>query len=387
MDEVGSAGRTPIVLSANLAWNLVNFRAPLIRALIADGYRVIAVSPADEHVARLRDMGCEWCEMPMDNKGTSPAADSKLFLRYLALLREIRPAAFLGYTIKPNVYGVLAARMLGIPTFPNVSGLGTAFIKENWVTRVVHRLYRTAFAGATRIFFQNPEDRALFETLGLAPRDRTTTIPGSGIDLAHFAPRVRPAREEAEIVFLLIARLLRDKGVGEYVEAARMLRANNPNARFLLAGPLGVDNRTAISREEVDKWVAEGTIEYCGALADVRDQIVACDVVVLPSYREGAPRTLIEAAAMARATVATDVPGCRHVVENGVTGLLCKVRDSADLARAMQDMIGRGRAGCDAMGQAGRALMARDFDEKLVVEAYRKALADAGVRPVKSGAA
>lgn len=149
--------RPSIVFCANAAWNLVNFRAPVIRALIADRFRVVAVTPADEHVGRLREMGCEWRDMPMDNKGTSPVADGALFLRLLTLLREIKPAAFLGYTIKPNVYGVLAARLLGIPTFPNVSGLGTAFIKENWVTRVVHLLYRTAFSGATRVFSRTPK--------------------------------------------------------------------------------------------------------------------------------------------------------------------------------------------------------------------------------------
>ncbi|MFV0279912.1 MAG: glycosyltransferase family 4 protein [Rhodoblastus sp.] len=375
------ADRASIVLCANAAWNLVNFRAPVIRALVADGFRVVAVTPADEYVAQLREMGCDWRKMTMDNKGTSPNADAALFLRLVLLLREIRPAAFLGYTIKPNVYGVLAARLLGIPAFPNVSGLGTAFIKENWVTRVVHLLYRTAFSGATRIFFQNPEDRALFETLRLVPRERAATLPGSGIDLVRFAPRERSLRAGDEIVFLLIARLLRDKGVVEFVEAARLLREKYPNARFRLAGPLGVDNRTAIAREEVEAWVAEGAIDYCGALADVRESIAASDVVVLPSYREGAPRALIEAAAMARATVATDVPGCRHVVENGVTGLLCRVRNAPDLARAMGEMIARGRAARDAMGQAGRALMERSFDEALVIGAYRRALAEAGVRP------
>lgn len=377
---MGEGGkRASIVFCANAAWNLVNFRAPVIRALIADGFRVVAVTPADEHVGRLREMGCEWRDMPMDNKGTSPVADGALFLRLLALLREIRPAAFLGYTIKPNVYGVLAARLLGIPTFPNVSGLGTAFIKENWVTRVVHLLYRTAFSGATRIFFQNPEDRELFERLGLVPRERAATIPGSGIDLALFAPRDRTPRAGDEVTFLMIARLLRDKGVVEFVDAARLMRGKYPKARFHLAGPLGVDNRTAIARDEVEAWIAEGAIEYRGALADVRDAIGACDVVVLPSYREGAPRTLIEAAAMARATVATDVPGCRHVVDDGLTGLLCAPRDAADLARAMTEMIDLGEAGRDAMGRAGRAFMERAFDEKIVVAAYREALATAGV--------
>jgi len=379
MGGASSAEQTPIVLCANLAWNLVNFRAPLIRALVADGYRVIAVSPSDDYVPRLREMGCEWREMPMDNKGTSPLADGVLFMRFLGLLREIRPAAFLGYTIKPNVYGVLAARCLGIPTFPNVSGLGTAFIKENWITRVVRGLYGLAFAGATRVFFQNAEDRMLFEQLGLARRDQTITIPGSGIDLGFFMPRARAPRPADEVMFLLIARLLRDKGVVEYVDAARSLRAKYPAARFLLAGPAGVDNRTAISLEQVEAWVLEGAIEYCGILNDVRDVIAGCDVVVLPSYREGAPRTLIEAAAMARATVATDVPGCRQVVEDGVTGRLCAVRNAPDLARVMEEMIIRGECGRDSMGRAGRARIEREFDQKIVVAAYLEALRNAGI--------
>jgi len=391
-DEAGSGWPVPcssretkkrIVICANASWNLVNFRRPIIRALIDDGFELVAVSPPDNHVDELRALGCDWRSMPMENMGTSPVADAMLFLRMVKLLRELKPVAYLGYTIKPNVYGVLAARLLGIPAFPNVSGLGTAFIRRNWITRVVHLLYRAAFSGATLVFFQNPDDRALFETLGLAPPGRIATVPGSGVDLVHFSPRERQGREQGEIIFLMVARLLWDKGVGEYVQAARAVRLAYPNARFRLAGPLDVENRTAVPRADVESWVAEGVIEYRGPLDDVRDDIAACDILVLPSYREGAPRTLIEAAAMARATIATDVPGCRHVVDDGITGLLCALRDPVDLAKAMRTMIEIGVDGRDAMGRAGRARMQRDFDEKLVVQAYRQALAQAAIIPVQ----
>lgn len=376
---VSAKSRPRIILCVNAAWNIVNFRASLVRALIADGYDVVAVAPRDAFVDRLLAIGCGYRAMPMDNKGTSPIADMLLFLRVVALLAKLRPVAYLGYTIKPNVYGTLAARLVGVPAINNVSGLGTAFIKRNWITRVVTMLYRMAFAGTARVFFQNADDRDLFAAMGIVSGAKTALLPGSGVDTAHFVPRPRRPREG--VVFLLVARMLRDKGVGEYIDAARIVRREHAHARFQLAGMLDVENRTAVTRPEIDAWVSEGTVEYLGALDDVRDALAQSDCVVLPSYREGAPRSLIEAAAMARATIATDVPGCRHVVEDGVTGLMCQVRDAADLARAMSRMIAMDEERRDAMGRAGRAMVEARFDDRLVIAAYREALAAVGVMP------
>jgi glycosyltransferase involved in cell wall biosynthesis len=360
-----------IAISANTSWNIVNFRAGLIGALIAEGYDVVAIAPPDRHVSRLEAMGCRFVPLPMDNKGTSPAKDATLFLRYLSILRRERPVAYLGYTIKPNVYGSLAARRLGSPVINNVSGLGTAFIRKTWITKIVKRLYRTAFANSHCVFFQNSDDRELFVSAGLVAVEQTRLVPGSGVDLSRFIPV--HAASDANVngcQFLLIARLVFDKGIREYVEAARIVRAVRPNASFNLLGFLDVENRTAVTRADIDRWVADSVIDYLGHADDVRPHIVAADCIVLPSYREGTPRTLLEAAAMGKPIVATDVPGCREVLDHKETGLLCDARDANDLAQKMIEIIDMGADRRRAMGLAGRAKMERQFDERLVIDAY-----------------
>jgi glycosyltransferase involved in cell wall biosynthesis len=307
----------------------------------------------------------------------SPARDFALAVRYLAALRRVRPAVFLGYTAKPNVYGSLAAHLLGIPVINNVSGLGTAFIREGLLTRIVSGLYRHAFRRSSTVFFQNPEDRELFVSKRLVEAGKTSVLPGSGIDLRRFAPAeaVRPGGRP--FTFLLVARLLWDKGVGEYVQAARRVREAHPDVRFQLLGFLDVANRTAVPRAEVERWVAEGVIEYLGHADDVRPFLAHADCVVLPSYREGLPRTLLEAAAMGKPLIATDVPGCRHIADHGVNGYLCAVRDPAALAEAMSRMLALPVAERSAMGAAARAKAEAEFDERVVVDRYLAAIGGA----------
>jgi glycosyltransferase involved in cell wall biosynthesis len=369
--------KNKIVISINAAWNIVNFRLGLIRALREAGHEVIALAPADRHSARLQALGIPYVPITMDKKGLSPLGDLALLVRYWRILRRLRPDVFLGYTAKPNVYGSLAAQALGIRVINNVSGLGTAFIRKGLLTRIVSTLYRIAFRRSATIFFQNEEDRDLFLAEKLVTPRQARLLPGSGIDLERF----RPAPEErgkGAFVFLLIARLLWDKGVGEYVEAARRVRAVFPEARFQLLGFLDAENRTAVPRSAVEAWVREGIVDYLGEAEDVRPFIATADCVVLPSYREGLPRTLLEAAAMAKPLIATDVPGCRHAVEAGVNGLLCPARDAGGLAAAMTEMIRAPRSRRERWGQAGRARIEREFDEKIVAARYLEAIEEAG---------
>jgi glycosyltransferase involved in cell wall biosynthesis len=363
-----------VVIALNLAWNLVNFRAGLIRALVAEGYEVVAVAPPDEYAPRLAALGCRFEPLPMDNQGTHPGRDLLLLWRFYRLLRRERPAVYLGYTVKPNVYGSLAAHALGIPVVNNIAGLGAVFIRNSPVTRVVRGLYRLALRRSRRVFFQNDEDLRMFVDGGLVRPEATGRVPGSGIDLSRFAPVPLPAAGSGRVRFLLIARMLWDKGVGEYVAAARKLRQRYPNAEFALLGFLDVKNPAAISREQMDEWVAEGVVNYLGVSDDVREQIAEADCVVLPSYREGTPRTLLEAAAMARPLVATDAVGCREVVEDGVNGYLCRVKDADDLAEKMERMIGLSADERTAMGRRGREKVEREFDERFVIDAYLKAI-------------
>ena len=360
-----------VLISSNAAWNIANFRSGLIRELIARDFGVIAVAPHDEHAERLIAMGCRFIPLPMDNQGTNPFADVYLLARYLRIFWREKPDTFLGYTIKPNVYGSIAAHAMGIPVINTVSGLGTAFIRDSWLTRAAKRLYRIAFAHSQVVFFQNEEDRTHFVSERLVSPERTARVPGSGVDLQRFQPvgtDVRPPRAGPR--FLLIARLLYDKGVGEFVEAARILKAQRPEVVCAMLGFLDAQNRTAVARSDVERWVAEGVVDYLGAADDVRSHIAEADCIVLPSYREGTPRTLLEAAAMGKPLIATNVPGCREAVDHGRNGLLCKVRDAEDLARTMSafaDMTAQQRL---AMGEAGRVKMTREFDERIVIDAY-----------------
>jgi glycosyltransferase involved in cell wall biosynthesis len=368
-----SALRT-VVLSANSDWNIANFRPGLIRGLRDAGYEVVVIAPQDPEVeARMRALNLDRVPIRIDRSGVNPWSDLKLLAKYRRLLKHLRPAAYLGYTIKPNIYGSMAAASLGIPALPNVSGLGTAFIRNGLLQHIVTRLYRFGFRHAQVVFFQNAEDRDLFVSRLIVRPRQARVLPGSGVDLDRFAPA---PLTDGPASFLLIGRLLRDKGVAEFVEAARSLRELLPDAKFQLLGPIDEGNRTSIRRAELDQWVREGSIEYLGTTDDVRPFIAAATAVVLPSYREGLPRSLLEAGAMGRPLIATDAPGCRDVVEDGVTGYLCEVRDTASLGAAMRQMAQLPHEERVAMGDAARRKVQDRFSEEFVVRAYLDALAE-----------
>lgn len=365
-----------VLATVNAAWNMWNFRRPVIVALLADGHRVTILAPEDEQVGNLEALGCRVRPLAMDQKGLNPVRDFRLMRRMKQAFKDERPDVILSYTIKNNIYGALAARSLGIPFIPNVSGLGTAFLSGGALQLFAERFYRHAFKTLPTVFFQNEDDRDLFVSRGTVRAGQTRGLPGSGIDLAHFAPTDYPSVDQTP-TFLMIGRLLRDKGVHEFVAAAQQVKRLHPGARFQLLGAVDARNRTAIDRETVLEWQGTHGIEYLGTCDDVRPHIANAHCVVLPSYREGAPRTLIEAAAMARPLIASDVPGCRSVVEDGVTGFLCEVRSGESLAQACLAFLDLPHDAQIAMGRAGRAKMEREFDQAYVVDAYRQAIADA----------
>jgi glycosyltransferase involved in cell wall biosynthesis len=361
-----------VLLASNTARYLYNFRSGLIAALRDRGHKVIAVAPWDEYSARLAAAGCEVVDLPMDNKGTNPLRDMHTLLDFWRVLRNHRPDAALFFTVKPVIYGSLASRLLAVPAISTITGLGTAILRNDWLTRVVERLYRVSLRWPVKIFFQNEDDHRLFVERGLVCGEKAERVPGSGVDLRRFG--VAPPAANPAPVFLLSGRLLRDKGVGEFIEAARRVKANHPGTVFQLLGSLGVANSSAISEEQVDAWVKEGVISYLGETDNVVPFIAAADCVVLPSYREGTSRTLLEASAMARPIVTTEVPGCRQIVEDGVTGLLCRPKDPADLMEKIETMIALGPAQRAEMGRKGRQKMEREFDERIVLERYLAAI-------------
>jgi glycosyltransferase involved in cell wall biosynthesis len=363
-----------VAISANSGWNILNFRRPIIAALQEAGWTVAVLAPADDAEDSIRALGAQFVPLRIDSSGTSILQDARLLMAYRKALKAIRPVAFLGFTVKPNIYGSLAAVGLGIRVINNISGLGTAFLRGGPLGWLVRRLYRLALRKSARVFFQNPDDLKLFVAEGLVRKDQAELIPGSGIDLRHFRPPARIIDSGGRFRFLFVGRLLRDKGLVEYAEAARMLKARWPHAEFAILGFAGSDNRSAVPIAEVKRWVAEGVIAYLGETEDVRPSIAEADCVVLPSYREGLPRTLLEASAMATPMVATDVPGCREIVRDGDTGFLCAAKSAQSLADAMESMLRLSPDERAALGARARRIVERQFDQARVAAAYLEAL-------------
>ena len=374
MTVTPAPGQPVIVIAANSAWNIANFRRPLVEALLEAGWRVVALAPADRHVEAIQSMGAEFLSIRIDSSGTSPLRDARLFVDYVKVLRRLRPRAFLGFTVKPNVYGSLAAGFLGIRVVNNISGLGTAFLTPGPMRSLVRRLYGLALRRSARVFFQNPHDLELFVGDRLVRADQARLIPGSGVDLDHFRPAAGRQRTDSPFRFLFVGRLLRDKGLVEYAEAARLLRPRWPEVEFAILGFAGSDNRSAVPMAEVERWQREGLVTYLGETEDVRPFLADADCVVLPSYREGLPRSLLEAAAMAKPMIATDVPGCRDVVRSGENGLLCEPRSATSLAKVLSEMLSLDDEERRAMGARARKMVEAEFGQALVAEAYLEEL-------------
>lgn len=365
-----------VIICINTAWNLVNFRSGLIRALVRAGHEVVAVSPYDAFASSLEGLGCRFVELPMDNGGTNPLRDVLLLWRFWGLLNRESAEVFLAYTVKPNVYGSMAAHFMKIPVINNIAGLGVVFGKSGFILKIVQTLYLLSLSRSAKVFFQNKEDLQIFLKSNLVRPEIVELLPGSGVDLKHFAAVPLPSSERGVKIFrfLLIARMLWEKGVGEFVEAAALIRSNWPQAECYLLGFLDVQNPGAISRAQMDELAASG-ITYLGESNDVRVEIAQADCIVLPSYyREGVPRVLLEAASMARPIITTDSVGCRDAVEDGVNGYLCKVRDVKDLANKMELMLSLTTEQLSEMGIQGRAKMEREFDEQLVIDKYLAAI-------------
>ncbi|MEP2101075.1 glycosyltransferase family 4 protein [Parasphingorhabdus sp.] len=329
-----------ILINGSYAPSLINFRGHLIQQMIARGHEVHVSAPnfEKETVDRLLKMGARVHEVKMQRTGVGLAGDVKYFFQLRRLMKKVGVELVLNYTIKPNIYGGLAARSIGSESASIVSGLGYAFYETNgFKHRVVQTLSRWLYKRATTansvVIFQNPDDRDDFIKAGcLLDRNKVRMINGSGVDTNYYSV----ARLPEAPIFLIISRLLVSKGVREYANAARIVMSRRPDCKFFIAGFLdgGPDS---VSQNELDEWIGWG-IEFLGHLDDVRPAIENCSIYVLPSYREGTPRTVLEASAMGRASIVTDAPGCRETVIQGETGYLVPVRESAALADAMLTM-------------------------------------------------
>ena len=363
-----------IIISANTTWYLWNFRIGLIRQLIKDHHEIFVFAPNDRFTKKLSEAGCQICDLNIVSSSINPFGNLLLFGRYLLAIHHIKPHLVFLFTIKPVVFLGIASRLCRVPAVSTITGLGTVFIRRTWITRLVMRLYVISLRRIQKVFFQNNDDRDLFLQLGLVDKEIAVVLPGSGIDLLRFKLKPQQKYIKEQVVFLFIGRLIKDKGIREYVDAARDVRMRFPNCRFLIAGPTSVDNLTAISSEDIQVWENEGYVEYLGESTDVRSIIENADCVVLPSYREGMPRVLLEAGAIGRPVIASRVTGCHDVVEDGVTGLLCNPRDASDLAEKMMLLVVLPEEERKEMGYKARERIEGIYDERIVIENYVREL-------------
>lgn len=361
-----------ILVVAGHPRSLVHFRGPLLMAMRAGGHEVAAAAPGLRRdratKALLEEMGISCCDIPLSRAGMNPIADARLLIELVRLVRSRRPDVMLAYTMKAVIFGLLAARMAAVRRrYALISGAGYAFTGpargRRWLAQLAARaLYRLSLKHVDRVFFQNQDDASLFQQLGLlSPDVPAVIVNGSGIDLEQFGPAPLPT---GPMRFLLAARLLTAKGIREFARAAAMVQAAGHEAEFHLVG--GFDpNPDAIPPGEVKQWQRDGTLVWHGEVADIRPHIAACHVYVLPSYREGIPRSVLEAMAMGRPIVTTSAPGCRETVIHGHNGLLVPPRSAGPLAGAMETFLSDPSL-VEQMGRRSRALAESKFDVREV---------------------
>lgn len=365
-----------IVICSNYAWTIYAFRLPLIRELQKNGYCIYILTQEDKYTKYIKKDFKNCFNLYLDRSGLNPFHDIITCIHLTLFLLIIKPDALLTFTIKPNIYGGFVTRLLGIPHFPNITGLGSTFLGTSKLKKLVKLMYKLALSKSTKVFFQNNDDLNLFNNLNIVSISRSVRLPGSGIDLKRYQPstQILCTTSNKKFRFLLVSRMLWDKGIGEYVAAARYIKNKYQNVEFCLLGFLGVQNPSAISEQQMNKWTTEGVVSYLGVSDDVRKELSEANCVILPSYREGVPRSLLEAASMAIPIITTDTVGCRDAIEDGKSGFLSKVKSISDLSKKMELMINLSPAERKSMGLHGRKKMEVEFDQNIVLKMYINAL-------------
>lgn len=367
---VAASNGKKVAIVVNTAWNIVNFRLGLIEGLQAAGHEVLAIAPADDYVEQVVQAGCKFIAIKrLERKGTNPVRDMQLTHELYRIFQREKVDVALLYTIKPNIYGCFAANFAKIKTICTVTGLGYSFISTGLVSRIAKGLYKRAFKRATSIAFQNQDDRNLFIEQGLAKAEKTLLIKGSGIKTEYFSPRPKNV-ETDQFTFLFVGRLLFDKGVRELLQAAKEIKAKYPKAEFWMVGALDQENPSCISGELLVEYQKDEIVRYFGVSDKVRDIMQDADVVVLPSYREGLPRVMLEALAMAKPVITTDTAGCRETVVDGKNGYMVPIKSGDALRDAMEKMLNHTPDELKIMGEYGREMALAEFDEKIIVQQY-----------------
>ncbi len=358
-----------ILFTSNVTWAMIKFRHGLLKHLIKQGHKLYIVAPRDEFVAQLEKMGCCCIDIKLSRKGINPIEDLKLTYALYKIYKEIKPDIVFNYSIKPIIYGSIAAKFAKIKSVAINIGLGYTFINTNIISKISQLLYKVALYSPVEVWFINEDDREEFIKRSLVSPYKTFVLPSEGVDLKYFSPRQYDTKNR---VFLLIARVLWDKGIGEYYEAAKMLKKQYPDVEFQLLGSLDDGNPKGIAAHVIDDWNTEGVITYLGYAKDVRDYIAQATCIILPSYREGKGMTLIESGAMGKPLIATNVPGCKDIVKDGYNGFLCQVKDSGSLAKAMEKMIHLAPETLAMFGENAQKFMKEQFDEQKIIAIYEQ---------------
>jgi glycosyltransferase involved in cell wall biosynthesis len=363
-----------IAFVSNSSYSMAYFRKGVMKQLIADGYEVHVIAPLDHQTPNIIALGCHYHQVNFSTKSLNPLADLMMHFKLLQTYRKIKPELIFHYTVKPNIYGTLAAKIIGIPSISLITGFGSALMVDNWLNSLVKSMYRFALGFADEVWFLNTDDIQFFSLNEIVSEHKIVHIPGEGVNTTEFDAPIIENKKLSPFVFLMIARVLKDKGVFEYVAAAKAIKQEFPEVIFRLLGPCDSDNPTAISKNQVDEWHQSGVIEYLGISNHVQLEMQDADCVVLPSYREGISKVLMEAAAMRKPLIATNVPGCKELIEEGVTGFLCEVRDISSLIGKMKSMLQLSNKALLQMGDKGREKMLLSFDEKIIINYYHNAI-------------
>jgi glycosyltransferase involved in cell wall biosynthesis len=364
-----------IALVANSAWSVYNFRMDLVRHLLLR-FELLVIAPADEFAEELVKAGCKYLDINFNNRSENPYLDYTLYRSLKRIYETEKPDFIFHYVIKPNIYGSLAAARCGIQSIAIITGLGYTFDRDNWLNRIVSFLYKRALKKAREVWFLNLEDSQTFLERKLVSADKIKILPGEGINTAHFFPPTnKPVARSKAFQFIMSTRLLRSKGVGIYIEAARILKNKYREVRFELIGFYEKNHRDSVSESEVKQWQKKGIIHYGGFAKDVRPFLRKADCFVFPSfYHEGIPRCLLEAAAMEIPIITSQNTGCKEVVLEGVNGFLCAPNNAADLARRMEDMMILTSTERAEMGKKGRELVSKKFGVDKILLEYDRAL-------------
>ena len=361
-----------IAIVLNSSWAAYNFRYNLAEKLQDQGYEITFIAPHDKYSYKLKEK-FKFIDLSLSTDGTNPIKDLKTIFRLFKVYKKLKPDIVLHFSIKPNIYGTIVSNFLSIPSINNIAGLGSLFINNNFFTKVAKKLYKFSQKNATKIFFQNNDDFKLFLNEGLVLEHKCDRLPGSGVDLKKFKPR--PKKNDGVFRFLIVSRMLWAKGIGEYVEAAKIIKGKYSNVDFLLLGFLDVKSPTAITKEQMDYWVENNQVKYIGVSDNVQDEISKVDCIVFPSYyREGVPRALLESASMSKPIITTDSVGCKEVVDDGVNGYLCKIKDVSDLVDKMEKMLNLSIDERTIMGEKGREKVIKEFSEEIIINKYLESI-------------